>query len=277
MFVSRHIGMHLAMLLVAGSALTVPPAAAQDQDVASLLLRIGEHRTASIGAAETLVEPVLMLYLRTARDYPCYNYRINAQFSQSGSVLDLTVNGVELGKTADGIEICQTLFGPARYSTDLDLPDGTYTLRLSHLGQIDEYELQLNSDHVNIAAIVSEVSAFDSTLYWRLPRQSFTFRCGTLTQDAFLCDEFEQILLSSLPITPIAVPSEGEWPYSLSSSGHHYDAPARFFYYEQEDDFLEAGELLAAYTEEVLTHRRGKQLVLTNWRSEQFSSFEFER
>jgi hypothetical protein len=215
--------------------------------------------------------PELFLAVRTEEEYGCVNYPIVYDLRLDERVLDLEIEGT------GPIDLCLTAFGPASARVPLEALMGTYTLRLAHLDRTDFYRLTIRPDRVELVPLEVEVSRAEEELVWRFPVRSFAYSCGTFTGEGFLCEDFEAQLREAIPLTPIAVPDSGRWPYPLASAGYYNDTPARFYTYEREEDFQQAGALLAAYSRDVLRQHEGEGLSLTNWRGEGFYSWVLER
>jgi hypothetical protein len=262
----------------AGADEAMPEAApAVDPITGPLVLSV---REVSVPEDGNPAAPELFLFVRTEEGYGCAgDYPIVYGLRVRERVLDLEIEG--LGPRAPAA-VCALAPGPVTARITLDSLDGTYTLRLAHLGGTDSYRLTIRSDRVELVSLERvppevEVSRAEEALVWRFPVRSFAYSCGAFAGQGFLCEGFERMLHGSLTLATIAVPDSGYWPYPTSSQGPSYDTPAQFYSYEREEDFQQAGALLAAYSRDVLRNYEGDMLSLVNWRGEAFYSWMLDR
>lgn len=213
--------------------------------------------------------PALAIVLRSEHIYGCVNYHIDYLYQRTGTVLDLSIKGASIGP------VCLTALGPATATFFPGLSSGTYQLHVTMDGRTDKYVLAISESAICLTPRNTAVSRPGARLVWRYPPQSFAYYCGTLTQDAWLCDAFRDSLHKYLPLQEIQPPTTGEWPYPLASQGHYFDSPARFYRYVSEADFDSAGALLRAFTYAHLKNRSGVGLSLRNWRNAYFYSWLF--
>lgn len=253
-----------ALLLVAGCELLDGGSAARET-VPLTYLAAERHVGQEPG------EPVLTLQLTSDEIFPCFNYRIDAVPVAVGGRVDVYVDGVDLG------DVCLTALGPASATLPLAAEEGTTTLRIVNGRVIDEAEVTVTEDAVRIRPVRADASVPADTLAWRYPRRSFAAVCGTLVEDAGLCDAFDARLREALRLEEIPVPEAGRWPYPRQSSGHDDDAPTRVYRYDDEADFERAGDVLAAFTRDELAGRSGATVWLVNWRNEAFHSWLVNR
>jgi hypothetical protein len=83
-------------------------------------------------------------------------------------------------------------------------------------------------------------------------------------------------LLKEVDLEEFHFPDYGEIPYPRSSEGHYYNAPARYFKYDTEEDFDRAGKLLESYAESITVNYQGVGISLANWKGRFFYSWLFE-
>lgn len=220
-------------------------------------------RVADLHALDgTVGPPVPTLLVATDSVYGCVNYPLSVRFEREEDALDLTVLGVE------PIEICLTALGPATARVPLDVPAGTYRLRVRHDGATDEYELGIGADRLALGPVRAAVTRAPEPLAWRYPERSFAYSCGTLRGEKALCDAFRQRLEASLDLTEIDAPDRGVWPYARATDGYHHNAPARYYRYRAEPDFDAAKALLREFSHDVLRGHEGDGLSVENWRGD---------
>jgi hypothetical protein len=142
-------------------------------------------------------------------------------------------------------------------------------------GRTDSYDLEVSDFAVRLTPRDTVVSRPEAQLVWRYPPQSFAYYCGTLVQDAWLCEAFRDSLQKNLSLILLQPPSSGTWPYPLRSDGYWYNAPARFYRYATEADFDSAGAILRSFAHAHLKNRSGAGLSLRNWRNAYYYSWKF--
>jgi hypothetical protein len=209
--------------------------------------------------------------METEKTYGCINYQIRAEILRSGGQVDIRILGIEPPEGS-----CLTALGPATFREALNLPEGAYTLDISYQYAVDRYHLIVKDDSLQIVSTVPTFTQPDYSIYWRYPENSFVYLCGTMTETSWICDDFLSRLLSEVDLEEFTFPDFGEIPYPRSSQGHYYDAPARYFRYQSEEDFDRVGEILKSYAEAVTSNYQGVGLSLTNWKGRYFCSWLFE-
>jgi hypothetical protein len=214
--------------------------------------------------------PRIILEMRTEKIYGCCNNRIISEITRSGSYITVNLKGILVP------EVCLTALGPAGSRDFLDLPEGVYSLNLLRWSSPDKYTLTVRKEAIEVVPGLTTWTAPDWTAFWRYPENSFAYYCGTMTETSWICDDFLVRLLGEIDLEEFRFPDYGQIPYSPSSQGHYYDAPARFFRYQTEDDFHKAGEILAAYSREVTSGREGTGLCLENWENKHYCSWLFQ-
>lgn len=213
--------------------------------------------------------PRIILEMRTEKIYGCCNNRIVAEINRSGNYITINLKGILFP------EICLTALGPAGFRDFLDLPEGIYSLNLLKWSSPDIYTLAVREDAIEVSLGRSTFTAPDCTVFWRYPENSFAYYCGTMTETAWICDDFLIQLLRQVDLEEFRFPDYGEIPYARSSQGHYYDAAARYFRYKSEDHFNRAGEILAAYSRDVISRYEGIGLFLKNWKNKSYFSWLF--
>jgi hypothetical protein len=215
-------------------------------------------------------QPRIILELRTEKIYCCCNNRIISDVTRSGGYIAVHLKGVLFP------ELCLTSLGPAMSRDFLDLPEGAYSLNFRQWSSSDKYTLTVRKDAIEIDPGVTNFTAAENLLFWRYPENSFAYYCGTMTETAWVCDDFLSHLIREIDLDEFCFPDYGKIPYSRSSQGHYYDAAARYFRYKTEDDFHRAGEVLAAYSREVIVGMEGIGLCLKNWKNKNYCSWLFQ-
>jgi hypothetical protein len=217
-------------------------------------------------------EPSIVLSMATEIWYPyCSNSIVN-EIIQTGNTIDVKVSGIyepPLGLPA---------FGPATARKFLNLAEGRYYLNFIYRWMMDRYEVFVKKSSIEVTGFVSLFTKFtepEFEVFWRYPRNSFVYLCGTMTETSWIGDDFLSVLLSEVNLEEFKFPDYGEICYPRSSQGHYYDMPARYFIYKSEEDFDKAGEILKSYNESVISSYSGVGISLTNWKNKYFYSWLF--
>jgi len=213
-------------------------------------------------------KPDIFLSLQTKKIYGCYNYQVIHSINVNGAAISVNILGVALPGN-----ICLTALGPAKAQTKLNLPNGDYHITLRSNDFSNDYTVSVTDSLIQI-----DKRSYSKTeplyhLYWRHPEKSFVYACGTLTQDSTICTDFIDTLKSKITLREFTFPGSGEIPYPTASDGHYYDMPARFFYYQNEEDFDKIESILKDYKEKYLKDKTGYGISVTNWMNKSFYSW----
>lgn len=209
------------------------------------------------------VEPVIQVKMKTLDIYRCMNFGLVSDLSQTSSSLNIAISGV---KESD---ICLTALGPAKNSFQPELGPGHYDLSFTHNGQHYPYELTVTDSSLQVSGDSSFVAPA-TRVFWRYPENSFAFLCRSTSDSRRLCEDFEQMMQDSLQITPFTFPDYGTRPYP--SEKEHYNI-AHYYRYPQDQVFLEAGSMLEAYSDSVVSQHEGAYLSVINWKDRGFRSW----
>lgn len=244
------------ILIIIGSLLVL--ISCNDEEVnynavtSDLLLEVSETFPNS-GASE----PVLTFSVETEDQYSCINYQIVSRTTLNKGHLNIDILGTEIG------DICLTAIGPAALSFELD--QSVERITVSNNGEVDEYLISIEESSVTTNPINTTFSSFKHSTYFRYPENSLAYLCGTLIEDSAICGEFEQFLLANLTLEEFEFPSNGKIPYPDSSSGYWFNAPAKYFKYQNSNDLAKAGELLNSYYTSELSDKDGLGLSIVGW------------
>ena len=121
-------------------------AAADRADVGTLQVGLADLQSNT----DPTARPQPTLVLVTDEIFGCLGYRIDVAVRRSARTLDLTVNGIEGPGAGEG---CFTALGPATFQTPLDVPPGTYQLRIRTDGAVDEYDLHVEADRLALDSV----------------------------------------------------------------------------------------------------------------------------
>lgn len=210
-------------------------------------------------------EPVLTLSFSTTKIYPCYNYYLDIEHSVEDQ--ELTVVFRSIGQ----VEICLTALGPARGL--LELPQDIKRLKLVRGETTDVYEVSINEERVELHPVEANFSKLVHERTYRAPEDSFAVVCGTNLQDTGLCDDFNNLILEIPGITEFEFEGVGLRPYPDSSSGNWNNTASRFFLYQEDAAFLQAGALLKDFTAEHIEPNKGNTIAIVGWDNRKFYSW----
>ena len=126
------------------------------------------------------VEPTIVLDLETEKIYGCCNFSIESAFRRIGNRLLVGIEGIYMP------ELCLTALGPAYSSRELVLEPGSYTLEISDGPLRSEFLIDVTDEALSVTTAASAaglqspgLAAPLFTSWWRYPRNSFVYLCGT--------------------------------------------------------------------------------------------------
>ena len=212
--------------------------------------------------------PQITLSLSTDKVYPDIQRTIAADVRAVGPLVSVDIRGIQCPDV-----LFQTP-GPARSNWPLCIGDGQYLCQLSYGWDSDWCSLTITDSYVRTSLIEGSFSDSPSDLCWRHPVNSFAYICGTTVEDTWVYDDFLDSLRSRVSLTEFSFPDSGEIPYPRSSAGHYRDMPARYFRYQKDSDFQEAGRVLEEYSKNVLRQRMGVGIMLVDWKNRRHTSWE---
>ncbi|MFC1726096.1 hypothetical protein ACFL4T_10755 [candidate division KSB1 bacterium] len=214
-------------------------------------------------------EPEIFISFSTEKIYPCCNYPIIFNPFKSAHHILLSLYGIEVP------DMCLPALGPACGGYFLDIDNGKYNLCFRYRDIDDRYVINVSDTSIVITETEPQYTKTGYNVYWRYPPNSFAYLCGTTTETSWICENFLNSLKNAVNISEFQFPGYGQIPYPPSSAGHYYDMPAKYFYYEKENDFETAGEVLRAYSENVVIQYSGVGISLINWKNKKFLSWLF--
>lgn len=217
----------------------------------------------------SISEPSIVLQMVTEKVYNQRPYYIISWTSVNGDEIFFDIWGV------DGSKAYFDAFGPASSESFLDIANGKYSLYLSYRDTTDTYSLILTDSFIKVTNDMSQFTDPLFILFWRYPPNSFAYLCGTTTETSWICEDFLDTLLSEVDIEEFQFPDSGTIPYPCSSGGHYYDMPAKYFFYDTDEDFDKAGEISQSYTQRVISQYSGVGISLINWKNKKYYSWVF--
>lgn len=219
---------------------------------------------------DSISEPSIMLSMTTEKIYHCYNWSIISEITIMSNKILIDFLGIYVPL------VCLRAFGPATSTSFLNISNGEYSLYFSYMNDTDGYILTVTDSFISITDDVSHFTEPEFNLFWRYPPNSFVYLCGTTIETSWICEDFLDTLLSEIDLEEFQFPDSGEIPYPRSSMGHYYDMPAKYFFYEKDEDFDKAGEILELYTRNVIAQYSGVGISLINWKKKGYFSWLFD-
>lgn len=211
---------------------------------------------------DAVSKPDIILKMVTEKIYLHFNHSIIAdQFLGEDWILtDLQGISIPL--------ILAPALGPARYSSFLDIPVGEYSVYFSYMCVTDRYLLTVTDSYIKVTEDAAQFTHPEFNLFWRYPPNSFVYLCRTTDETAWIVEDFLDTLLGQINLERFQFPDTGEIPYPRS----YTNTIARYFFYENEEDFDRAGEILESYTQDVIVHHPGVSISLINWKNKRHLS-----
>jgi hypothetical protein len=207
-------------------------------------------------------DPYFRLSMRTEMEYPTICYSIAVRPTITSDRITIQIDGVRRPRDA----ACGTAIAPASANLNLpDLADGRYELTIEYEEQQDRYLVIVSDEFVTVVSSQETFTEPDHRIAWRVPRNAFAYKCGTLCEDFHLCQDFVDLLASDLSLSELVVPPDVLNPFGGPSNGYYCNGPLRVFRYSDPGAFQRAGELLAAFAQSELSGRQGVGLSLTDW------------
>jgi hypothetical protein len=215
-----------------------------------------------------LAAPALYIHQFTDRIYGGYNYAVSSSVATHPGTIQFRYDGIAIPRlVADAL-------GPANSWDVFSVPIGAYEITFADGDQTDTYELIVTDSTLSVIAESTSISHPTHNLFWRYRPNSMALYCGTLTETSYVCDDIVDSLLAHVTLEEYFYPDSGVAPYARTSMGHYYDAPARFFLYQQEDDFLEVGAVLERFVQTHRSELNGVGIWVVNWLNESYMSWK---
>ncbi|MCH9030066.1 MAG: hypothetical protein IH819_10745 [Bacteroidetes bacterium] len=215
---------------------------------------------------ETVSTPKVFIELITEKIYGCFNYGIVTEYKIGDKTIDINIIGINKPG------VCLTALGPAYARIKLGELSGVYEITI----QGDEFNNNYNL-LISDSLIILDGKETPNTkplihFLYRYPKNSFAYLCGTTLSDTTICEGFIDTLKSVINITEFNFSDIAEIPYPSSSQGHYYDANAKYFYYESEEEFDKIQEVMKSYKQTYFPNDDGVGLTIINWMNKKFHS-----
>ena len=214
--------------------------------------------------SEVVGPATLYLNLRTQEIYGCVNYSIDHDLSFEGGVLTIRLKEASIG------DICLTATGPA--SLLLELPTTTTQLVLQSGDETNVYDMSITAESVSFTAVNTSFSRLEESIFNRYPENSFALVCGTYNERPNFCAELKNHLMANAPSLEEFSFGPGVVPYGYSD-GNWINVPSSYFYYNNENDYQQAGQLFQDYINQNAVPNEGISARLEGWNNLNFWSF----
>ena len=167
------------------------------------------------------------------------------------------------------VSVCPAAIGPAYGRIRLPWDIGTHTLVIRHHGAEDRYRVIVSTDAIRMAPddAPGHASISTDTLLWRLPRNSFAVRCGTIDLNAWVCAELFRLLGRTPGIEPVDIPLSGRDPFGdrFADYGHWHNEPTRYFRTVGQRNIPRLERELQSFYDAYVGRRLGYSIIIWDW------------
>lgn len=216
---------------------------------------------------ETVSSPEIFVELISEKIYGCSNYGIVTNYKIGDKTIDINILGI------DKPGVCLTALGPATGRIKLGELSGIYEIKIRGDGFADNYNLLISDSLIILDGKETPNTNPLIHFLYRYPKNSFAYLCGTTLSDTSICEGFIDTLGSVINITEFNFSDIAEIPYPSSSQGHYYDANAKYFYYESEEEFDKIKEVMKSYKQTYFPNDNGVGLTIINWMNKKIHSW----
>jgi len=207
------------------------------------------------------------LNIQTIDNYPCCNYGIQRTVIQEGSTLIIRLEDVIKPS------ICLTAIGPA--TTTVKVPEGISRIVFLRGEDEDYFDFDVTNKEMNLYPVSASFSTSDFITYYRRPKNSFAFICGTTEDTQYIYHAFLEELKKISSVKELTF-GEGLLPWPESTNGYWVDFPTRFFTYDKPEDFVKVYELFCRFAQRELKNKQGVGLSLYDWNDICYNSWEVQ-
>jgi len=215
--------------------------------------------THSMNYYDSIKEPDIVLNMVTEQIYGQKGSLIISRFRVTKNKIVIGIKGAQQGY------LCVT--GPAYAAEKLEITDGTYELKISYDGSTDFHTVTVTDSMILITEEDAVFTRPETThIYWRYPPNSFAYKISKYPAE----DDFLDSVRTRSSIEEFSFPDSGGRPLFGDIS-----SDLRFFKYENDEDFDTIGSVLKSFTESVLTKYPEAYIGIRNWKTKNFSSYQF--
>lgn len=216
---------------------------------------------------ETVSIPQVFIEMQTEKIYGCFNYGIAADYKIVDKTIEVNILGI------DKPGVCLTALGPANARIKLGTLSGNYEIMFHGNGFANNYNLVISDSMIILdGKETAHTKPLIHSIY-RYPKNSFAYLCGASISNTSICSDFIDTLMSVIDITEFNFSDIAEIPYPVSSQGHQYDASARYFYYENKDEFDMIKDVMKNYKYTYSFEDGGISLTIISWMNKKVRSW----
>ena len=137
--------------------------------------------------------------------------------------------------------------------------------------RVDEYTLYVDGAAIEVTPEDAEFTEPTVDLAYRLPPDSFAYRCSTLLGDEEFCEDFDREV-REFEVFIYLLPDDGLLPYALAAGGQ-VNPPQQAFQYRTDTTWAHIAGLVRDYTL-AADHVCGRTIEAVNWVGERAGSWE---
>lgn len=209
--------------------------------------------------------PKIKITLQTEMQYSHSGHDIIASSTIHGNTINIVIYGIE--ELDGGYEAISSAY----WSDFLDLKPGKYKLMFTKhrtkINRNNSYIISIDDDIIEIKSSKQNFTEPEYQKYLRYPENSFEYICHNQLENSHICDCFIDSLKKILPIGNLKFPDEGVIPYRTAS--------ARYYKYQNDDDFFKIGEFLKNYSRDIISEHEGLSIILISWNNLYYNSRHF--
>lgn len=207
-----------------------------------------------------------VMNIQSVEIFPNMNYSIQTTITERNNTMIITLG--EILKP----DITLPALGPAR--TTVSIPENIRNITFVNAGKEDYFTLDITDKALTINALYNpSFISSDYSVYFRRPKNTFAFVCGTNTNNKDLREKFINKLTSSIKLKEYKFEGEGLIPWATMSDGHWSNFPTKFYTYSNPQDFEKAGKILMEFAKDNLSANDGVTMSLWNWDGKTYYSW----
>ena len=220
----------------------------------------------SFDSYDAVSTPQIFVELQTEKIYGCSNFGIKAssKIENKSIVIDI------LGIYKPGV--CLTALGPAAGRIKLGHLTGIYEIKFNYRTFSDKYNLLITDSLIILDGKETPNTKPLINFAYRYPKNSFAYYCGTSLENSSICQDFIDTLSSVINISEFHFSQIAEIPYPSFTYGYSYDAPVRFFYYENEAEFDKIQGVMRSFKQNHFSGG-GVTMSIISWMNKKFQSW----
>lgn len=211
------------------------------------------------------LEGDIFLKLTTKHVYPESGYMVDMDIKENKGVMNVILKEIK--------EPEFFLATPGAAEGIIPLHKDIKTIRFINGKNEDVFNVSITDEKVTFIPHESTFISCKDQNYFRRPKDTFAFVCGTATDNQDLREEFLKQLLATVSLTEYHFEGEGVIPWQTESSGCHVNFPTLFFTYKDKGDFEKAGKLLETFSLKNISPLTGAFISLEDWKGQFYCSW----